>query len=265
MELIVTKVTIGKQEDTDSMGVMIRHNKSTRIVAASEKICLARSISEVLSSSSWKGERCFLIGGGPSLKNFNFDCLRGELTIGINKAFTRFSPTINYGMDMGFYDKVMYDAPTDPERVKLHQQWLGYKGIKAFLRRRNFKLDSSVYVVEDLGKEKVLSFDLKRGIFGGNNSGFGALMLAIALGATKIGLLGYDMKVDKRNKKTHWHSGYREQKFDSMQNKLDKFQIYFNVFASTIAKEGITVVNLSPDSNLDCFEKDSLGNFLKKY
>jgi len=247
------------------MGVTIKHNKSTRIIAASERVCLAKPISEILSSTSWKDRRCFLIGGGPSLRNFNFNCIRNELTIGINKSFTKFPTTINFGMDMGFYDKVTYDAPTEPERIELHRQWLDYKGIKVFLKRRNFKLDSDVYVVEDLRKEKVLSFDLKRGIFGGNNSGFGALMLAIALGATKIGLLGYDMKVDDQTKRTHWHSGYQGQRFHSMQNKLDKFQIYFNVFAPTIAKEGIKVVNLSSSSRLECFEKDSLENFLRKY
>ena len=64
----------------------------------------AKFITDVLNSDSWKGKRCFIIGGGPSLSDFDFDILKDELTIGINKTLIQFSPTLNYSMDKRFYD-----------------------------------------------------------------------------------------------------------------------------------------------------------------
>jgi len=245
------------------MGFVIKHNKSPAIIPARKVKCLAKPITEVLSSTSWKDCRCLIIGGGPSLAGFDFRRIKDELTIGINKSFTRFPTTLNYAMDIGFYNQVAYPVEK-PELLQLHQQWKVYRGIKVFLERPKFKLDSSVYVVKDI-KDKVLSFDLEKGIHGANNSGFGALMLAIALGATRIGLLGYDMKVDNVVKRTHWHEGYPNQQFKSMQSKLNKFKVPFEELAPAIVDAGITVVNLNVNSGLSCFLKDSIENFLQNY
>lgn len=34
----------------------------------------------------WRGERCFIIAGGPSLMGFNFDLLRGKRVIAVNSS-----------------------------------------------------------------------------------------------------------------------------------------------------------------------------------
>ena len=238
----------------------IMRRKPTNLRLNRNKSCRAPSITEILSNNVWKDKTCFLIGGGPSLKGFDFTPIKNELTIGVNKSFIEFPTTINYAMDWRFYNMVTSDD--------LYQQWASYKGIKLFLKRSTkSKFNDDVYVVNSL-REKGLSLDLHRGIWGGNNSGFGALMLAICLGATRIGLLGYSMKVQKeQNKiKTHWHGGYGLGRAGNFQSKLDKFRVCFEEFSSVIAKQGIEVVNLvekSEDSKLTCFPKDFLENFLK--
>ena len=35
----------------------------------------------------WSGERCFIVGGGPSLRGFDWGRLRGERVIAVNRAF----------------------------------------------------------------------------------------------------------------------------------------------------------------------------------
>lgn len=254
------------------MGILIKHNKSTKVIPIKRVGCRASKISSILPSGSWKDRTCFLLGGGPSLKDFNFDVIKDELTIGVNKSFIKFPTTILYAMDQRFYDLVTFAGNTKcemPQQKELHQQWLAYKGIKLFVRRSpKLRFDESVYIVNSLSK-KAVSFDLDEGIWEGNNSGFGALMLAIALGATRIGLLGYDLKVQKDRKiVTHWHGGYGLGDEKNFQSKLDKFIKCFEEFAPAIAQQqDIEVVNLvekSEDSNLNCFPKDSLENFLKK-
>ena len=255
------------------MGFLINHNKlkrnriirtrPTNLRLNQNMTCKAPHITEKLPNGSWKRKTCFLLGGGPSLKDFDFNLIKDYLTIGVNKSFTKFPTTITYAMDARFHDMVTY-AKKD-EWKKLHQQWLEYKGIKVFARRsKKFKFDESVYIVDSL-PNKTVSFDLKKGIYSGNNSGFGALMLAIGLGATKIGLLGYDLKVQGEGGKikTHFHEGYKFQSKSSFQSKLNKFRMCFEEFSSVITKQNISVVNLNLDSALECFPKNSIENFLK--
>jgi hypothetical protein len=244
------------------MGFLIKHSRGTRIAITPVVKCRALNVSSILSSNSWEGKRCLLIGGGTSLDKFNFELIKNELTIGVNKSFIKFPTTINYGMDTGLYNKVM-DIHSKSHRTKfLAKMWKQYTGIKVFIYRPKNKFDPSIFVVNDTASTK-LSFDLEKGIPGGNNSGFGALALAICLGATKIGLLGYDFLVDKKHRHTHWHDGYEGQDFDTMQAKLDKFKLPFINFAEEIKEKNISVINLNENSALNCFPKTSLENFLK--
>jgi len=246
------------------MGFIINHTRSTKIVLTkSSQVCKAKPIVEAPGIREWKGKRCFIIGGGPSLENFNFDLISTELTIGVNKSFIKFPTTLNYSMDPRFYDMVTYASKQDSKYGDLHKRWLEYKGVKVFLKAsRKFTLDSSVYYVNALDK-KAVSFDLSKGIYSGSNSGFGALMLACCLGCKKIGLLGFDMKVDEKRNKTHFHEGYLHQDIKNMQRKLDSFAKCFNEFAPSFKKIGIDIFNLCEDSKLSCFPKITIDEFLK--
>ena len=106
------------------MGVLINHSKGTKIVLSRNIKCLAKPITEILSSDSWEDKRCILMGGGPSIVDFDFSLIENELTIGVNKSFIKFPTNIVYCMDMGFYDKVSHDHPKNSKLKKLHQQWL---------------------------------------------------------------------------------------------------------------------------------------------
>lgn len=240
------------------MGFVINHSKLTKVIPRKNNGCKASSIISILSSGAWEGKRCFILGGGPSLKGFDYNPIKNELTIGVNKTFIQFPATINYAMDSRFYSMV-----TDSSNEEnLYQSWAAYNGIKVFLlRSKKFKFDSSVYVVNSL-PNKCISFDLNRGIWPGNNSGFGALALSIALGCKQIGLLGFDLKVDFKNSGTHWHKGYVNQRFSTMQKKLDKFKKCFEEFSEVIKQQGINVVNLNPQSALKCFPFSKVKEFL---
>ena len=58
-----------------------------------------QELHEVLPDKAWEGKPCFIIGGGPSLEGFDWNRLKGKRTIGINRAFEKFEPTIIFSMD----------------------------------------------------------------------------------------------------------------------------------------------------------------------
>ena len=193
-----------------------------KVQGNSNRRCSTRRITQVFSSNSLANKRCFLLAGGPSLTGFNYDLLKDEFTIGINKTFIAHASTINYSADMKFYNLVCSEGTKRDQKI-LHDSWLRYTGYKVFrCPIRSYPFTKDIYVVDRI-LEKVLSLDINQGIYLGENSGFGALMLAIAMGCKNIALLGYSLKVFKNI--THWHDGYRNQEEPKQfQVRLDKFR-----------------------------------------
>jgi hypothetical protein len=99
--------------------------------------------------------------------------------------------------------------------------------------------------------QDVWSGNLRDGIGSGCNSGFGALNLAVLLGASPIYLLGYDMKGGDDGKQSWFHDGH-----PSVQdNKVYKrFLDQFSGNLQNIKSSNARIVNLNPSSNLKCFE-----------
>ena len=198
----------------------------------------------------WRGERCFLLGGGPSLKNFDWNLLRGERVIAVNRAM-----------------EVYPDADIV---CSLDQRWLawttnGELGKDAQAAYRDFK--GAIVMVKVYGKEgdyppriqlvqghgnpNELSPSLRYGLGYASNSGFVALNLALVLGCNEVYLLGFDMKGGSDGYQAHFHNGYPERQRRTV---YKKFMLVFDKVAG-MAQEKARIVNLNPDSALECFPK----------
>ena len=212
----------------------------------------------LLRPDMWKGHRCFIVGGGPSLNDFDWSFLKGELTIGINRAFEKFSPSINACMDpkvFGYMEKGDFGE----EAI---EKWNNYKGIRAWWSTdayifppRDKEHPYDIYTVKPAGATEFPLDNLKT-LSAANNSGFFALNLAAVLGANPIYLLGYDMK-GKAGKQAWWHDGYQSQ--DQGANVYKTFINNFNAVAPKLKKHNINVINLNPKSALNCFEKQTIS------
>jgi len=222
------------------------------------------NISTILQYDSFKDEPCFIIGGGPSLTNFNFKLIENHNTIGVNKAFIKYPCTINYSMDIDFYKYISSTGNHDKKRYKVWKKWQEYKGIKAFLETysNQYNYGDDVYTITRR-EDKVISLDIAQGMYGGSNSGFGAMMLAISLGANPIYLVGLDFKVNHKDRKTHWHDGHPGQSIEVMEQKFDLWRYQFEEFATPIDVMGIEVINLNKTSSLESYPKDDVKKAAK--
>lgn len=216
-------------------------------------------ITKVLSPRAWEGKRCFILGGGESLKGFDFHKLDGEVTLGINRIFEFYQPTVTYMMDYRFLEQIKGGEMNAYLNKDVYKAWLQYTGIKIFLCPITpLRMEPNLFLVHRLD-DKRITLSADEGIYGGNNSGFGGLMLAIALGANPIYLLGFDMKCTTA---THWHEGYPGQTLEGQRVKNKQFLDLMNEFAPWIKNMGIEVINLNPNSALDCFQKRSIDEVL---
>jgi hypothetical protein len=209
-----------------------------------------RPLSEALADGAWAGEPAFIIGGGPSLVGFDFERLRGRgRVIVINRAF-EFVPWADllFFMDHRFY-KMCHDEPAKREK------WEAFGGMKVFLNLMGRKLDDC-YSVRSLGRRGV-SWSIAKGLYHGNNSGHGALNLALALRARPIYLLGYDMTRDPKGR-SHFHSGYG---MKSRPGVSQSFVAEFREMAKKIPNVD-WIYNLNPASGLRCFKFRSVEEAL---
>lgn len=163
---------------------------------------MTKGKTDLLLSGSWHGRSCFVVGGGPSLRHFDFSKLRGKLTIGVNRAFEFFDPTILLALDARFYERVR-DGVYGPETM---MKFLEFKGLKVGVHISKVHIPG-VREIQSLGAAGPI-VPIERGIYHGNNSGYSAIALALALGASPVYVLGIDMRYD--GEMTHHHGGHPE-------------------------------------------------------
>lgn len=210
-----------------------------------------KQFADYVKNGIWKGRRCFIIGGGPSVKNLDLSYLRGELTIGINRAYELFNTNILFGVDGQFWSW----AEQGKLGAESKQKFEDYRGYKVWMAlHRLFPPDYYLIDVDDRGGYRIGSTSM---LAFKNNSGYGAINLAAALGANPIYLLGFDMHGDKQGKQKWWHDGYP---IDYGEDVYTSYIREISAFAPVLKEAGFDVINLNPKSALKCF---SFGNYKK--
>jgi hypothetical protein len=190
----------------------------------------------------WEGQDAILIGGGPSLKGFDFEWLKGRNVIGCNDAY-RLGPDIitlclfgdacwftgnKFLIDSSF---AKFPSPSGLPRVVTCSQSLGQQTHIPWL-----------YCV---GREKMGLHDGNK--IGWNfSTGAAAINLAINLGASRIFLLGYDLGNDPKGH-PHWHN-HNDKPVKEFSYK--RFQAGFGEINRDLPKyPNVKVINVSDGSS----------------
>jgi len=212
---------------------------------------------KVVPNDAWAGKPCYIIGGGPSLEEhwpWLLPRLKGQLTIGINRAYEMFEPTIIFGMDPTFIRHLQMGKYGN---LAL-QKWRESRAHKVWLLTYKTKVAENVRILKCIGgyalARQAFPLRMEEGIGHGKNSGYAALNLAACLGANPIYLLGYDMKKD--GDKSHWHDGHPKPMPDHVP---ETFKKQFFLASKELKKRNITVINLNPKSGLTCFPRTEIS------
>ena len=222
--------------------------------AGVDNMTVRNPASGVLRDGMWRGQRCFLIGGGPSLRGFNWDSLDGELTIGVNRVIEKMTPTILYSMDTRFIRWLLSGRYGAEARDK----FINSECLRVCLRNDpKFIFPQYVHQIPCVGGP-AWSKSLNQGLGGGSNSGYGALNMAVLLGASPIYLLGYDMMGDGNGHQAHWHDGHPETQKGKIYS--EQFIPKYEAALPNIKETGARVINLNPLSAMKCFEFGDSGD-----
>ena len=195
----------------------------------------------------------FIIGGGPSLRGFDWNRLRRKQCIALNLAYR----PVNWADAMFF---------SSNEFLYSHGA-VGGDGVHFWQLEKASKIITTASHCGGCkgGKENRIEYvppstldvisDPSNVMAAGKGTGAQAILLAHHLGASKIVLLGFD------NKPGHWAKLLGKHYAYARAPEADVFDAYAEQFAE-IAKLGLDVVNATPDSALDCFPIADPSTFL---
>ena len=184
-----------------------------------------------------------ILAGGPSLSQEAANQSRHLITIAINDSYL-LAPWAEYHYHC---DKKWWEWHKDKPEFN------AFQGV----RITQDEIDDP-RVLRIKGAHKDGLSESPEVIHYGSNSGFQALNLAYLLGAERIILLGYDMKIAS-NGKSHWFGDHP----DKVRSNYASWWSKFSIVADQL-KGKVEVINCNPDSALKCFHKMSLEEAVAK-
>jgi len=222
----------------------------------------------------WEGGDVWIIGGGPSVpKQFDIpdkviqSVIRGtspsvyspymssihdKHTIGINVAYL-----LGDWIDFVFFG--------DSGFLLKHQHALAnFQGLKISCHPKADSLSWVKFVARDKSHAQGISSNPMRVSWNGN-SGAAAISIAVHTGAKRVILLGFDMKVNEEDNQ-HWHDIYqRGTTMDQKRRRKMPFHRHLRGFpqiARDAKQMGVEILNASPDSAIECFQKVTVKELL---
>ena len=166
---------------------------------------------------------------------------------------TKHLPTIAINDAYKIAPHAQYLYACDLKWWKWHDGASGFSGMKITQDKKAWEKYPDLYRVP--GESGVgLSLDPSK-IHTGQNGGFQAFNLAVLMGASRILLLGYDMRIHK-NGSSHWFG-------DHPDKQRPNYKPWLEHFADSVPQlDGVEVINCSPDSALTCFPMMSVDEWI---
>lgn len=188
----------------------------------------------------WPNSTVVCIGGGPSLTREDVDACRGLARVIV----------VNDGYRMAPWADVLYAC--DYRWWKWHDGVTHFAGLKYSLDPRAARY-SGVQILKHTGADG-LETD-PSGLRTGRNSGYQAINLAMHLGASRVLLLGYDMK--RTRDKDHWFGAH-----PGGHPPLSTFVPHFEALARHQRQWPFEIVNCSRETALQGFRRQPIDEAL---
>jgi len=206
----------------------------------------------------WPGGECFILGGGPSVAAVSVSGLQGRRVIAVNQSH-KIAP----------FAEVCFFADCSWWHRFGERELLGFSGLK---------VTTCIKLLGVKGVKVCRKQTSPAGlVFGGGalswnrSSGACAINLAVALGAKRIVLLGFDMR--DVGERAHWHDDYApiQQKVlrlvgraRKVEAPYSKFLISFAAIARDAERRRIEIVNATPGSAIREFPIVDPGILLQR-
>ena len=208
----------------------------------------------------YHGQRCFIIGNGPSLRNMDLSQLRSEVTFGLNRIYLLFD---KIGFHTSFYvtvNKLVIQQCADDILAKVSspkfisydaRHWIKFVPDLMFLYCRE---GPQFYT------------DITRGVWQGATVTYIAMQLAYYMGFQQVILIGVDHTyqgngkpnetvVSQGDDPNHFDPGYFGKGFRWQLPDLETSEIAYKMAKSQFERSGREIVDATVNGKLSVFRK----------
>lgn len=207
-----------------------------------------------------KGERCFIIGNGPSLKKTDLAKLRAEYTFGMNRFFLAFS---EMGFQTTYYlsvnDLVIEQSAAEIQALKI-PKFVSWRARKWLQPQENLHFLHTTYTGPKFAR------DVRGRMWEGATVTYTALQLAFHMGFHKVILIGVDHNFATKGKPNvtvvsqgddpdHFHPGYFGKGFRWQLPDLETSERAYRIARKMYEQDGRQVVDATVGGKLEVFPK----------
>jgi hypothetical protein len=208
-----------------------------------------------------RGERCFVIGNGPSLKETDLSHLKSEHTFGMNRIFLGFKDlgfTTTYYVSMN--DLVIEQSAADIQKLPMPKfiNWRARKWLKP--------ADDLFYLFATYTGAKFSGQDIRGRIWEGATVTYVALQVAYYLGYQQVILIGVDHNyattgkpnetvISQGDDPNHFHPGYFGQGFRWQLPDLDTNERSYAMARKAYEADGREILDATVGGKLQVFKK----------
>lgn len=247
--------------------------------------CWKKVLSDLQLKDKHKGERCFIIGNGPSLTAADLEKLRGEVTFAANRIFkifekTDWRPTYYVCIDYFVYGvdhAKINDIDSKIKFVPLERALAAgkvYKEITYYNRYVSCVNIQRGNIVRS--KQFDFSDNVEEIVYGGETVLYDAMQMAVYMGFSQIYFIGVDFEfgiemledgtiVQRDIACNHFDKSYDDELLEHQAPValMWRAQKAFEKGREECEKRGIVVKNATRGGKLDVFERISLEEILE--
>lgn len=207
-----------------------------------------------------RGERCFIIGNGPSLRQTDLTKLRGEYTFGMNRIFLAFP-------ELGFtttYFLSVNDLVVEQSAQEI--QDLSIPRFVSWRARKWLKPQDNLYFLHTTYNGPKFATDITGRLWEGATVTYTALQVAYFFGFSEVVLIGVDHNFVTQGKPNltitsqgddpnHFHPGYFGKGFRWQLPDLETSEIAYRVAKQAYEADGRKVIDATVGGKLRVFPR----------
>jgi len=206
-----------------------------------------------------KGERCFLIANGPSLKKIDLTLIKDEIMVGMNRIYLLFNENFSTTYCTVINELVIDEFHEDLDALKSET-------FVNWTKRSLFKNQSQRYFYVQNALEDGFSCDLSKGVYSGGTVTYASLQLAYHMGFDEVIIVGLDhsfadkgtpnkTEIRTGTDTNHFHPEYFPKGIKWQLPDLYRSELAYAKARSMFEADGRRILDATIDGKCDVFEK----------
>jgi hypothetical protein len=212
-----------------------------------------------------KGDRCFIIGTGPSLNRTKFSLIKNEILFGVNTLFRGLE---KYGIDCKYWcigDEQLFDSIYKPLlNLDTILFLAGYAG-RHYLKKKKYYEQyeqNKPILLKRIGdiNENYIKNALK-GLYSGGTVMIESLQIAHHMGFDEVYILGCDCDFSGQfhfDGKEHEHTSNKTQEEINSEKLWRRIFNAYRLCKKMFEEDGRTIYNATPGGKLEVFKRKGL-------